>query len=411
MIARIRPARLRGEVKAVTSKSCAHRALICAALSDRPTDVMIDAANDDIFATARCLEAMGARIEISGARWRVSPCDEARIGPDPVLDCGESGSTLRFLLPVAGLLRAKTRFVGHGRLPERPHTDLIAAMRANGASVSSDTLPLTVRGPLRPGAYALPGHISSQYFSGLLFALPRLGGTSAIRFTTPPSSVGYLRLTLNALRQFGVSVAETGEGYDIPGGQVYRSPGQLTVEGDWSAAAFWYECNALGGGVTIRGLDEHSAQGDGALCGLLERMRLTPPGGVCEIDADPVPDLVPALAAAATGMRGETRFVNAARLRLKECDRLSAMAEGLGAMGADVTEEKDALTVRPSRLHGARVRGWGDHRIVMALAVAAASAAGESEITDAEAVSKSYPGFWRDYQALGGDAHVEQAGS
>ena len=411
MIARVRPCVLRGVVRAVTSKSCAHRALIAAALADKPTVVTIDAGNDDIRATAACLTALGASVKAEGARWRVTPIGPRAAGGEALLDCGESGSTLRFLLPVAALWAEPAAFTGHGRLPQRPHTPLIEALRAHGAAVSADTLPLRVSGPIEAGVYTLPGDVSSQYASGLMFALPRLQGPSAIRFTSPVSSKGYLDLTRAALSRFGVTVDEAEGGYDVPGGQVYRSPGALTVEGDWSAAAFWYAANALGADVRVTGLDPRSAQGDARLPSLIDAMRVTPADGTVEIDADPVPDLVPALAVAATGLRRGVRFANAGRLRAKECDRLSAMAQNLAVLGADVAQGPDWLTVRPSPLRGARVSGFGDHRIVMAMAVAATRAEGETVITDAEAVSKSYPDFWRDFETLGGDARVEQTGA
>ena len=406
MIARVRPGRLSGSVDAVTSKSCAHRALICAALSDKSTDVLIDSPNDDIQATARCLTALGARVERDGAHWRVDPIRAAAAGPS-ALDCGESGSTLRFLIPIAASLGAEAAFTGRGKLPTRPNTHLCEALRRHGARIDSDLLPMTVRGPIGPGEYLLPGDISSQYASGLLFALPRLGGDSRVRFTTPLNSRGYVALTVNALRAFGVRVDWRGDAIDIPGGQAYRSPGALRVEGDWSAAAFWLTANACGSDVRVEGLDPGSAQGDRAIESALKALGQTVPGSPAVIDARDIPDLVPALAVAAALSRGGARIGNAGRLRYKECDRLAAMAEGLGAMGADITQTDDGLIIGPSRLRGARVRGWNDHRIVMALAVAALSARGDTLIDDAEAVSKSYPGFWRDFKALGGVADVE----
>ena len=403
MIARIQGGRLRGAVRAVTSKSCAHRLLIAAALADAPTDIVIDAANQDIEATARCLQALGAGVAQSGASWRVTP---VRPVESAALDCGESGATLRFLMPVAAALGTAALFTGQGRLPERPHVPLCEALRAHGAHIDSDRLPMRVRGVPMSGEYRLPGDVSSQYVSGLMLALPLLDGDSRIRFTTPMASQSYIGLTVDALAAFGVQVRKEENGYAVPGGQRYHSPGRARVEGDWSAAAFWLAANATGSAVTVDGLNDRSAQGDRAVLRVMDQLRT----GSAVIDASDIPDLVPAIAAAAASLPGQTRVVNAGRLRYKECDRLAALAQGLSAMGARVRETEDGLDITGGPLHGARVAGFNDHRVVMALAIAALSAKGETVIDDAQAVSKSYPGFWADFIALGGHAHVEQSG-
>lgn len=400
----ITPSPLSGAVRVPASKSAAHRLLIAAALADGPTRIAISAMNRDIEATAACLRALGAGIEAEGETLKVSPV--ADIPSEVTLDCGESGSTLRFLLPVAAALGAQATFIGHGRLPQRPNAPLAEALRAHGAVIDNDLLPMTVSGPLTGGLWTLPGDVSSQYVTGLLFALPLLDGDSAIRLTTPLTSATYVDMTLQALRQFGIRIEAMADGWRIPGHQRYRTPGEVVVEGDWSAAAFWLAANALGASIDVKGLDPDSVQGDKAVALLL---------GKDTIDATHVPDLVPALAVAAASRPVRTVVTGAARLRLKESDRLQSVADLLGALGHGATVTPDGLIIdgglpkhcaAPIRT----VDGANDHRIVMAAAVAAAYADKPVRVTDAQAVEKSYPDFFRDFAALGGNAHVEYAG-
>jgi len=400
----ITPSPLSGAVRVPASKSTAHRLLIAAALADGPTRISISAMSRDIEATAACLRALGAGIEAEGDALKVSPI--AEIPAEVTLDCGESGSTLRFLLPVAAALGARAAFTGHGRLPQRPNAPLVEALRAHGAVIDSDLLPMNVRGPLAGGLWTLPGDVSSQYVTGLLFALPLLDGDSAIRLTTPLASAAYVDMTLQALGQFGIAVEVTESGWRIPGRQRYRTPGEVVVEGDWSAAAFWLAANALGASIDVVGLDPGSVQGDRAVAALL---------GQDTIEATHVPDLVPALAVAAASRPMRTVITGAARLRLKESDRLQSVADMLAALGYSATVTPDGLVIdggRPKPCAAAirTVDGANDHRIVMAAAVAAAYADRPVRVTGAQAVEKSYPDFFRDFEALGGNAHVEHAG-
>ena len=402
MIATIEPGRLQGTVRVPASKSAAHRLLIAAALSDRDTFIRIGALNRDIEATIACLRALGAGIEIAPGGLRVNP-----IGAVPGacgLDCGESGSTLRFLLPLACALGVKARFVGHGRLPERPNQALTDVLRAHGATIDSDLLPMQVSGHLEPGVYALPGNISSQYVTGLLFAMPLLAGDSEIVLTTKLESAAYVDMTLQALRRFHIHVEPTEQGWRVPGNQVYRPEGfrSAVVEGDWSAAAFWLAANRMGSDIQVAGLAEDTAQGDRAVTHLL---------GQPLIDASGVPDLVPALAVAAAALPQRTVITGAARLRLKESDRLAAIADLINALGGRAEATEDGLVIEGGQpLHGGRVDGRNDHRIVMAAAIAATVADGPVTVTDAEAVAKSYPDFFTHFNALGGHAHVEPLG-
>lgn len=394
----VQPRRLSGQLEIPSSKSYAHRLLIAAALAEGPTFVGLNATNQDITATARCLESLGAGAEFTENGIDVTPIG---INPEPAeLFCGESGSTLRFMLPVAAALGAECTFTGAGRLPERPNAPLVDALRAHGTAVSNDLLPMTISGRLMGGEYAIAGNISSQYITGLLMALPLCREDSRIRLTTRLESAAYVDITLEVLKLFGIEIIRTQDGYDIPGGQRYITPGTVAAEGDWSGAAFWALANSLGNDVRYTGLNPASIQGDRAIEKMLGRL-----GG--EIDVSGTPDLVPALAVAAAWHRGVTRITGAARLRIKESDRLSAVSDMLCSLGCDCEELADGLVIKGGRgFAGGKVEGCNDHRIVMAAAIAATVADGPVIITDSQAVNKSYPGFFDEFTRLGGLAHV-----
>ncbi len=381
----ITPSLLKGAITPPPSKSQAHRLLIAAALADGESRIENLADSQDIQATRRCMAALKAPGESL-----------------PVLDCGESGSTLRFLIPVALALRGGGRFTGRGRLMERPQKPYFDLFDEKGIAYRQEDGVLTVRGVLTPGTFALPGDVSSQFVTGLLYALPLLEGDSQIALTTALESRGYVDMTLEALERFGVRAeCPDGRTFRVPGGQTYR-PCRAAVEGDYSQAAFYYAANGLGGQVEILGLNPHSAQGD--RCIVPYSMQLRGPGEVA-LDVSQCPDLVPPLAAHAALRQGITRIVNAARLRIKESDRLSAVTRVLTALGADVAEGADRLTItgRPEGLAGGvTVDSHNDHRIAMMAAIAAARCAAPVTITGAECVAKSYPDFWKDYERLGG---------
>lgn len=395
------PARLAGAVAAIPSKSDAHRALICAALADKPTQLILEGEpSEDMWATARCVAALGGAVRWDAGGAAVLPIRETPCAP--VLDCGESGSTLRFLLPVAAAVCGGFSAVGQGRLPERPLGALMKAMEAGGCTFSAHKLPLTVSGRLRAGEYALPGNISSQYVSGFLLAFPLLSGESRVRLTTPLESRGYVEMTCNAMRRFGAAVEKLSDGFAVRGGG-YVSPGEAQIEGDWSNAAFWLAARSLGHALMVTGLSDASAQPDKRAGTLLDAL-----GGGARVDVSECPDLLPILAVRAAYAAGETCFVNAARLRLKESDRLHAAAEGLSLLGADVAEKPDALLVRGhgGLKGGCAVESYGDHRMAMAWAIAALNADAPISVRGAEAVNKSYPAFWREYERLGGKYDV-----
>ena len=324
-------------------------------------------------------------------------------GPIPVLDCGESGSTLRFLIPAALVVIGGGIFTGHGRLMERPQEPYFRLFEEKGISYEKKDGKLTVQGTLEPGEYVLPGNVSSQFFTGLLYALPLLDGDSTLRASTPLESRGYVDMTLDALRTFGVSVEETEPGiFVIPGHQRYQSK-DLAVEADWSNAAFWYAANFLGAQVDIRNLNPDSVQGDRQIGALY--WKLARPGDV-DIDLSQCPDLAPPLAAMAAVRKGTTRFINAGRLRMKESDRLQTIAQTLNALGAKAQVGEDTLTLEGvDHLEGGTVDGCNDHRIAMMAAAAAVACKQPVTILGAECVKKSYPHFWWDYTALGGEVH------
>ncbi|MDR1603632.1 MAG: 3-phosphoshikimate 1-carboxyvinyltransferase [Gracilibacteraceae bacterium] len=430
----ILPGPLRGTIQAPPSKSQAHRALICAALAAGVSRLSHMEASDDILATAAGLRALGAAVSPGPEEWVVhgaeNPTAAGGSSGQVQVECGESGSTLRFLLPLFPACGRAARFTGRGRLgrrPLEPYRDIMRAQGIHWQEEKGEGLSLRLSGRLRPGVFSLPGDVSSQFVSGLCFALPLLAGESVLHLTTELESAPYLDLTLAALRGAGVVIRSEGpRSYRIPGGQTYQ-PRDLRIEGDYSQAVFFLVAGALGSGVTVAGLDPASRQGDRAALAILARLgyRVTeqagavtcapgpPPAAAVEIDAAPCPDIIPALALAAALRPGlTTTIVRAGRLRLKECDRLRATATELGALGADIEEREDGLVIRGvSRLLGdLRLDSHGDHRMAMTLAIAARVATRPVALTDPDCVRKSYPGFWTDFAALGGRWTTEAGG-
>ncbi|MBQ4640072.1 MAG: 3-phosphoshikimate 1-carboxyvinyltransferase [Clostridia bacterium] len=390
---------LQGTVQVPASKSFAHRQLIAAALADKPTTLIVSATSADIEATATCIEALGARVEKLSDESGFFITPAAAFPAEATLFCNESGSTLRFLLPVAAALGIQATFTGAGRLPQRPNKLLIDAMAPHGALATGDLLPLTLTGCLRGGLYEIAGNVSSQYITGLLLALPLCEKESVIRFTTELESAAYLDITCDVLQQFGISVTKTENGYLIPGGQKYHSPGRVKTEGDWSSAVFWHAANRMGHFVSLQGLNDDSCQGDRLVTWQLDHL-----GG--RIDVSQTPDSLPALAVAACAHPGTTFFTGAARLRIKESDRLSAISNMLCALGQNVEEMQDGLIIHGGLpFKGGKVDGCNDHRIVMAAALAATLAREPVTISGAEAINKSYPRFFEDFALLGGKIH------
>ena len=385
----IQPKKLAGAVIPPPSKSMAHRVVLASMLSGRAAPVSAPGQSQDILATSRCVAALRE--------------DASRNGL-PFLDCGESGSTLRFLIPIALALRGGGVFTGRGRLMQRPQKPYFDLFGEKGIFYEQKDGTLTVRGRLIPGVYMLPGDVSSQFVTGLLFALPLLEGDSEIRITSPLESRSYVDMTLEVLEHAGVRVEhQEHQVFQVPGGQSLRA-GDMTVEADWSQAGFWYAAAFLDNAVTPQGLNPASSQGDRVMGALY--WKLARPGDV-EVDVSDCPDLLPPLAVMAAARRGTTRFVNAARLRIKESDRLATTAALLTALGGQVEEGADSLTVHGGHpLTGGTVDGANDHRIVMAAAIAATVCTAPVTILGAEAVNKSYPSFFEEYQRLGGEIRV-----
>lgn len=423
MTVTIKPGPISGVVSAIPSKSAAHRLLLCAALGQGETVLVCERASQDIAATVRCLTALGATITRREGGYHVSPIDRAALWQDStprLLDCGESGSTLRFLLPVVCALGVTGSFQLAGRLAQRPMEPLSAQLRAHGCVITPhpEENRLDFSGALTPGDFTLPGDVSSQFISGLLFALPLLSAPSTLTVTGPTESVGYIHLTLQALAQFSVVPTPTETGWTIAPA-LYRGEETVTVEGDWSNAAPWLCMGVLGGtGVTVTGLAPDSLQGDKGIGSVLQALggRITQTGTAytaCPgtspaeaervIDARDIPDLVPVLSAVAAVTPGTTRITGAARLRIKESDRLATTRQTLNALGGEVTETEDGLViVGKPQLTGGTVDAQGDHRIAMLTAVAAVLSETAITLTGAQAIQKSYPDFWEELGRLKG---------
>ena len=406
----ITPARLEGGVTPPPSKSLAHRALIAAALADGESVISNVAFSQDIEATLDCLDNLGAQFERDGSTVTVRGMGASAMSPlrrlaYPHLDCGESGSTLRFLIPVALAVRGGGIFTGRGRLMERPQKPYFDLFEEKGIFYEQKDGVLTVTGTLTPGEYRLPGDVSSQFVTGLLYALPLRDGDSEIILTSPLESRGYVDMTLDALGLFGIVVKETESGFLIPGRQIYQ-PRDFAIEADWSQAGFWYAAKFLENPVDVTDMNSDSVQGDAVIDTQFQELGLEfGPGLTLELDVSDCPDLVPPLAAMAALREGQTtHLVNAARLRIKESDRLASVTQVLNALGAQVMEYPDSLTIygKDSLTGGVEVDTFNDHRIAMMAAIAATRCEKPVTITGAECVAKSYPNFWEEYERLGG---------
>ena len=413
MLARIQPSRLQGSVTVPPSKSMAHRALLCAGLAAGTTQIQGILPSQDMEATCRALTALGASIVRQGSLARVQGVAGRPKAPQGPVDCGESGSTLRFLIPAFALASAPARLTGRGRLPQRPLGPYGAIFHGQGLPFAQDETGVSFQGPLAPGDYTLPGDVSSQFISGLLFALPLLPGDSHIRIQPPFESRGYVDMTLQVMDAFGVRASFVdGLTLRVPGNQRFIAPAApFLVEGDDSQAAFFLTLDAILGDVSVAGLSLRSIQGDRVMGEILARCGHVPgqpprPLAPFVADLGDCPDLGPILMTLGLFCRGESRLLNAGRLRLKESDRGTAMAQELSKLGGQASLAGDEIRIRQSRLRpGPALSSHGDHRIAMALAVAALGARIPADIQGAEAVEKSYPDFWKDLAHLG--ARVE----
>lgn len=387
----IHPGKLNGTLRAIPSKSQAHRLLICAAFADKPTQLICPQTNQDIEATADCLCALGANIARTEYGYYIEPVQKA---PETaVLNCRESGSTLRFMLPVVGGLGVNATFQMSGRLSQRPLSPLWEEMERMGCTLSRPTGDtIACSGKLVAGSYSIDGSVSSQFISGLLFAMALIPGESKLTVTGKIESAPYIQLTQQALAAFGVCAFDDHFSGSIP----FRSPGSVLVEGDWSNAAFFLTANAIGSDLTIDGLNPDSPQGDRAVLSILDALSEN-----ITVSAADIPDLVPILSVAAAAKHGAT-FTQIERLRLKESDRVASVIAMLNALGIHAEATIDTLTVYPGTIQGGIVDAVNDHRIAMAAAIAATVAVGPVTILGAQCVAKSYPSFWEEYRRLGG---------
>lgn len=386
------PGKLSGTIQAISSKSQAHRMLLCAAVSDKPCRIYCPNTNEDIDATVSCLRALGASIERKNGSFYVDPIKS--LPEEAVLDCRESGSTLRFLLPYVGALGVKATFILQGRLSKRPLSPLWEEMERMGCHLSGPTEnTVSCTGRLCPGAYCIDGSVSSQFITGLLFALAILPGVSTLEIVGNLQSKPYVDITKEVLSTFCVNTA----GGCITGKFPLSGPECLTVEGDWSNAAFFLVANAIGSRVCLENLNPKSSQGDRAVESIIPRM--------CNkqtIDVSQIPDLMPILSVLAAAKSG-AKFTNIQRLRLKESDRVQSVQEMLSNMGIRTECTEDTLTIWPGAIRSCTVNSYNDHRIAMAAAIAATVSNGPISILDAQSVNKSYPAFWVDFSKLGGN--------
>ena len=377
------PSPLHGSVAAIPSKSQAHRMLICAAFADKPITLVCPRTNKDIEATANCLRALGAEITYDQTAYAITPV--STVPESAELPCAESGSTLRFLLPVAGALGVNAIFKLEGRLPQRPLSPLWEEMERMGCTLTRlEDGSVTCTGKLKSGSYRMDGGVSSQFISGLLLALPLIDGECSLEITGKVESVPYIELTKDVISMFNHPVPQT-----------------LLVEGDWSNGAFFLAAQALGSNLEVTNLNSRSVQGDKAVAVLLPRLLAEN----CTVSAADIPDLIPILSIVAAARHGAT-FTQIERLRLKESDRVDAIISMLTALGGKAEATENTLTVYPAKLSGGTVDGYNDHRIVMSAAIASTVCEAPVTILGADAVNKSYPHFWAEFRRLGG--HYEQ---
>ncbi|MDO4460210.1 MAG: 3-phosphoshikimate 1-carboxyvinyltransferase [Clostridia bacterium] len=429
----VKPSSFAGRVNIPPSKSFAHRALLCAALCGGNVNISNFSTSRDMQATENFLTALGMAGEHDGKSVFIRKTGEINTSSCEV-DCIESGSTLRFVIPIAAALGMDVTLTGSGRLPERPlgiYTELLPKHGVNIECLREGySLPMHVSGKLTPGEFSLPGNVSSQFITGLMYALPLLDGDSKIIITTELESESYLDITMSVLSVYGIKIEHTDYGYFVPGNQTYKAV-DYTVEGDWSQAAFFLTMGAFSKkGISISGLNPESVQGDRKVLDIYSAMGLNIEYKADELyvnnpnadkeylglkgvsfNASDIPDAVPAISAALCLCEGESHVTGAARLRIKECDRLMAVHEALKNLGADIEELSDGLIIKGVKsIKGGEVNAFNDHRILMSTACLAAKAHGEISISDPHCVNKSYPDFYKDYNSLGGKADVIELG-
>ena len=412
------PSVLGGKIRAISSKSVMHRILICASLSEKPTKIRCNVISKDIASTVNCLKSMGTDILVNDDIITVIP---KPFNKKANLDCGESGSTLRFLMPLVSALGMDCTFSGSQRLFERPISPLKEEMEKKGVTFHKGSISsFVLTGNLQSGDYEIGGNVSSQFISGLLMALPILNGDSRIKIIPPFESKPYVDITISNLKKFGIEIEEKENTYIIKGNQKFVSPEEVTVEGDWSNASFFLCAGALSEkGVTVTDLDINSPQGDKKILDILSLMGADVNWDQNEItvkknrldsvtvDASDIPDLVPIICVVSSACKGETRIINAGRLRTKESDRIKSVVEMINSVGGFAEEIDNGIIIKgKSGLQGGLVNGYNDHRIVMSASILSTLCKSNLEITDNKAVEKSYPNFFADFSKTGGVANV-----
>lgn len=420
MKVRITPSRLVGDVVIPPSKSLSHRAIIAAAMAEGRSRVDNLSFSEDIKATTEAMEGLGARFEVGEDYEIIDGVDNLKRVSNEI-ECRESGSTIRFMIPIAMLADGRVVFKGEGRLVKRPLNIFHKIFDEQGIEYSKgvDELPLEVNGKLKGGRYRVAGDISSQFITGLLYTLPKLEEDSVIEITTNLESKGYIDLTLDVLASFGIEIENIDyREFKIKGNQKYKAR-NYRVEGDYSQVAFWMVAGALGSDISCLGMRLDSLQGDRAIHSILKSMGIeliekdtikakagNSNGAV--IDLSQCPDLGPIVTVVAALSKGETRIVNASRLRIKESDRITAMRTELNKLGAKIEETEDGMIIQgvDEFLGGVEVDAWNDHRIAMALAMAATRCKKAITLSGAESVKKSYPHFWQEYSRVGGKVEI-----
>jgi len=422
-LVQITPTILKGKVMIPPSKSVSHRAVISASLAEGISRISNVILSEDIMSTMDGMESLGVSVEVLDSVEESKPVTlEIQGNPNlkivnETINCRESGSTLRFLIPLAGSTGSEVTFTGQGKLVERPLDAYYEVFKEQGIYYKNNKgfLPLTVRGSIKPGTFKLKGNVSSQFITGLMFILPLLEVDSKIIITTEMESKGYVDLTMDVLAQFGVTIQNNNyKEFSVKGNQQYSNR-DYKIEGDYSQAAFWMVAGTIGDTITSLGLNSNSLQGDKAILEIMRAMgvdwRITSEGIETKrartkgtiIDASQCPDLVPILAVLGALSEGTTKIINAERLRIKESDRLKAISTELNKLGAKIRELDDGLLIEGvQELTGGIVDSWNDHRIAMAMAIASLRCTGSVTVTGSDAVNKSYPHFWKDFIGLGG---------
>lgn len=400
---KITPTFLHGKITVPPSKSISHRALICAALADGRSVLHDVLECEDTTATANALTSLGANIETADGTTVVDGIKTPAVSAD--IDCIESGSTLRFMIPIAAALGTMTTFRGRANLPNRPITPYLTEFPKHGVTFDTDKMPYTISGRLKGGDFPVTGDISSQFITGYMLALPIIGTDCRIKLTTPLQSRPYAELTADVMRTFGCAVDVGQDCFTIHSGSVFTSR-EYTVEADMSQAAFFLTANCIGGNTEPVNLNPHSAQGDRAIIGITREFSGNG-GKAFVVNAEDIPDLVPILTVLACFAEGTSHITGCGRLRIKECDRLNAISTELNRLGAKIEADADSLTIHGvTSLHGGECETYSDHRIAMSLAIASQRCTEPLIIKGAECVSKSYPGFFKDFEKLGGMADV-----